>query len=221
MQFAQTPRFDQFPLKGFFICLTIHLWEVPEDILPQRTSSGPFWAGTRRPPVLEPRRLQSCSSSKLRSTTRAFPNQLESGEEWASNAETVDSSAIEEEKAKSKNGLVKVIATNGGGKVYLVLGATEERNGRLLWPNSEQKIKSSFSAKSVHMSSGNKSDNLAPVEQVLEVSQRFASNISKTPKPSQQMRTHWTGDEKERRISCDQKLGRFRYIKSSQASKLR
>ena len=175
--------------------------------------------------MLEPRRLQSCSSSKLRSTTRAFPNQLESGEECprASNAETEDSSAIEEEKANSNNGLVKVITGTGGGKVYLVLGATEERNGRLLWPNSEQKIKSSFSAKSVHLSSGNKSDNLAPVEQVLEVSQRFASNISKTQKPSQKMRTHWvarTGDEKERRISCDQKLGRFRYIKSSQASKL-
>ena len=169
--------------------------------------------------MLEPRRLQSCSSSKLRSTTRAFPNQLESEEKCprASNAETVDSSAIEEEKAKSKNGLVKVIAATGGGKVYLVLGATEETKGSLLWPNYEQKIKSSFSAKSVHLSSGNKSDNLAPVEQVLEV-----SNIC-NPKLSEQMRTHWvarTGDEKERRISCDQKLGRFRYIKSSQASKL-
>ena len=175
--------------------------------------------------MLEPRRLQSCSSSKLRSTTRAFPNQLESEEKCprASNAETVDSSAIEEEKAKSNNGLVKVITGTEGGKVYLVLGATEETKGSLLWPNYEQKIKSSFSAKSVHMSSGNKSDNLAPVEKVLEVSQRFASNIS-NPKFSQQMRTHWvarTGAEKERRTSCDQKLGRFRYIKSSQASKLR
>ena len=121
--------------------------------------------------MLEPRRLQSCSSSNLRTTT-AFPNQVESGEErlGASYAETVASCAIDEdtkEEANSNGGLVKVIAGTGEGKVYSVLPcvrATGETKESLLWPNSEPKNKSLFSAKSVHLSSGTKSDNLAPVE---------------------------------------------------------
>ena len=191
------------------------------------------------PSVLEPRRLHGCPSSTLRSR-RAVPNQLESEGECsrAPNAETVARSAIEDgnkEEANDNNGgLVKVVAATGGGKVYLVLPclpASEQVKGSLLWPKYEED-KSLLSAKSLlHLSACNNPDNLTPVEQALEVPQSVASNISNlssTSKPSQQMSTHRvakTGDEKvgrrEETSTSSQKLGRFRYMKSSRASKLR
>ena len=162
---------------------------MPGYILPHRKNNEPFWTSIL-PQVLEPRRRQ-CPESKANLTTTTLPNQPEFESEEAIDKDKLGK-ASEKGEVQTGGGLEKA-----GGKVYLVLprAGTEEK-GRLLWVNSDddskvaQKPKSLFSAKSLHLTVCNLTDNLVSVEQV---SHSFATNISY--------------------LSSTPKLGRFGYMK--------